>query len=152
MSLDPLVAPAHFVPVDHATPNRTLARSRTNDSVFNGRSAGAPAEASQGSRPEASHSSSSSRPDASHVRFGGLFVGLSNPRGGTSISSSLMPIRPDSEDEDEYGDDRTNHITNINTSSNKHSKEQEQDLQQETVDDHVRRDTADTHLQTLLPT
>ncbi|KAF9105386.1 hypothetical protein BGX29_000085 [Mortierella sp. GBA35] len=45
-----------------------------------------------------------------------------------------------------------NHITNINTSSNKHSKEQEQDLQQETVDDHVRRDTADTHLQTLLPT
>ncbi|KAF9428099.1 hypothetical protein BGZ76_002062 [Entomortierella beljakovae] len=32
-----------------------------------------------------------------------LFVGLSNPRGGTSISSSLLPIRPDSEDEDEDG-------------------------------------------------
>ncbi|KAG0327783.1 hypothetical protein BGZ99_006890 [Dissophora globulifera] len=30
----------------------------------------------------------------------GLFVTRSNPRGGTSISSSLLPIRPDSEDED----------------------------------------------------
>ncbi|KAG0376101.1 hypothetical protein BGX24_008288 [Mortierella sp. AD032] len=91
----------------------TLARSRTDDSVFSGRSSatGAPTETSQGSRPEASHTSSSSRPDPSHVRFGGLFVGLSNPRGGTSISSSLLPIRPDSEDEDEYGhtaeDDRS---------------------------------------------
>ncbi|KAI8350454.1 hypothetical protein B0O80DRAFT_129003 [Mortierella sp. GBAus27b] len=33
----------------------------------------------------------------------GMFVRRSNPRGGTSISSSLMPIRPDSEDEDEEG-------------------------------------------------
>ncbi|KAI7817331.1 hypothetical protein BC939DRAFT_507513 [Gamsiella multidivaricata] len=29
------------------------------------------------------------------------FVGHSNPRGGTSISSSLLPIRPESEDEDD---------------------------------------------------
>ncbi|KAF9171733.1 hypothetical protein BGX20_007036 [Mortierella sp. AD010] len=28
-----------------------------------------------------------------------LYVGRTNPRGGTSISSSLLPIRPDSEDE-----------------------------------------------------
>ncbi|KAF9117184.1 hypothetical protein BGX27_000033 [Mortierella sp. AM989] len=34
---------------------------------------------------------------------GGLYVGRTNPRGGTSISSSLLPIRPDSEDEDEEG-------------------------------------------------
>ncbi|KAF9912305.1 hypothetical protein EC991_000197 [Linnemannia zychae] len=115
MSLDPQGVPAHFLPVDHATPSSrmALARSRTDDSVFSGRSSanGAPAEAIQGSRPEVGHTSSSSRPDPSHVRFGGLFVGLSNPRGGTSISSSLLPIRPDSEDEDEYGhiveDDRS---------------------------------------------
>ncbi|KAI8606113.1 hypothetical protein EDD21DRAFT_361873 [Dissophora ornata] len=31
----------------------------------------------------------------------GLFVARSNPRVGTSISSSLLPIRPDSEDEDD---------------------------------------------------
>ncbi|CAO3563076.1 unnamed protein product [Mortierella alpina] len=43
-----------------------------------------------------------SRQDANHVRFSGLYMGLSNPRGGTSISSSLLPIRPDSEDEDDY--------------------------------------------------
>ncbi|KAF9900065.1 hypothetical protein EC991_007950 [Linnemannia zychae] len=30
-----------------------------------------------------------------------LFSGLSNPRGGTSISSSLFPIRPDSDDEND---------------------------------------------------
>ncbi|KAG0272407.1 hypothetical protein BGZ95_011854 [Linnemannia exigua] len=115
MSLNSQGVPAHFMPVDHATSSSrmTLASSRTDDSVFSGRSSatGAPAETSQGSRPEASHISSSSRPDPSHVRFGGLFVGLSNPRGGTSISSSLLPIRPDSEDEDEYGhtaeDDRS---------------------------------------------
>ncbi|KAF9127454.1 hypothetical protein BGW39_005855 [Mortierella sp. 14UC] len=115
MSLDPQGAPAHFMPVDHATPSSrmALARSRTDDSVFSGRSSanGASAEATQGSRPEVSHTSSGSRPDPSHVRFGGLFVGLSNPRGGTSISSSLLPIRPDSEDEDDYGhtaeDDRS---------------------------------------------
>ncbi|KAG0199913.1 hypothetical protein BGX28_006896 [Mortierella sp. GBA30] len=44
----------------------------------------------------------SSRQEAGHVRFSGLFMGLSNPRGGTSISSSLLPIRPDSEDEEDY--------------------------------------------------
>ncbi|KAF9908014.1 hypothetical protein BX616_000266 [Lobosporangium transversale] len=32
-----------------------------------------------------------------------LFVARSNPRVGTSISSSLLPIRPDSEDEDDDG-------------------------------------------------
>ncbi|KAF9968459.1 hypothetical protein BGZ70_003594 [Mortierella alpina] len=46
--------------------------------------------------------SQGSRQDANHVRFSGLYMGLSNPRGGTSISSSLLPIRPDSEDEDDY--------------------------------------------------
>ncbi|KAG9072090.1 hypothetical protein KI688_006314 [Linnemannia hyalina] len=90
----------------------TVARSRTEDSVFSGRSAGVPTEASLGSRSEASHASNSSRPDpSSHIRFGGLFVGLSNSRGGTSISSSLMPLQPNSEDEDDYGhtaeDDRS---------------------------------------------
>ncbi|KAG0200743.1 hypothetical protein BGX28_006285 [Mortierella sp. GBA30] len=30
-----------------------------------------------------------------------LLAGLSNPRGGTSISSSLLPIRPDSDDDDD---------------------------------------------------
>ncbi|KAF9127189.1 hypothetical protein BGX30_014915 [Mortierella sp. GBA39] len=113
MSLGPHGAPAHLVPVDHATPTRmTVARSRTDDSVFSGRSAGVPTEASLGSRSEASHASNSSRPDPSnHIRFGGLFVGLSNSRGGTSISSSLMPLQPNSEDEDDYGhtaeDDRS---------------------------------------------
>ncbi|KAG0301520.1 hypothetical protein BGZ97_002762, partial [Linnemannia gamsii] len=137
MSLDPPGAPAHFMPVDHATPTRmTVARSRTDDSVFSGRSAGVPAEASLGSRPEASHTSSS-RPDPSHVRFGGLFVGLSNPRGGTSISSSLMPIQPNSEDEDEYGhtgeDDRSQrrasslyHHLDIGPPANDNEQQQQQ--------------------------
>ncbi|KAF9193408.1 hypothetical protein BGZ50_007480 [Haplosporangium sp. Z 11] len=34
-----------------------------------------------------------------------LYAGLSNPRGGTSISSSLLPIRPDSDDDDDMDHD-----------------------------------------------
>ncbi|KAF9925925.1 hypothetical protein BGZ65_007508, partial [Modicella reniformis] len=34
-----------------------------------------------------------------------LYASLSNPRGGTSISSSLLPIRPDSDDDDDMEHD-----------------------------------------------
>ncbi|KAK3847961.1 MAG: hypothetical protein J3R72DRAFT_139183 [Linnemannia gamsii] len=50
-------------------------------------------------------SSASSTSAASTTTMGSdnhsLFPGLSNPRGGTSISSSLFPIRPDSDDEND---------------------------------------------------
>ncbi|KAG0220965.1 hypothetical protein BGX31_010330 [Mortierella sp. GBA43] len=36
-----------------------------------------------------------------------LYTGLSNPRGGTSISSSLLPIRPDSDDDDDMEHEAT---------------------------------------------
>ncbi|KAF9405339.1 hypothetical protein BGZ94_003630, partial [Podila epigama] len=37
--------------------------------------------------------------DSGHLHFASLFSSMPNPRGGTSISSSLLPIRPDSDDE-----------------------------------------------------
>ncbi|KAG0278122.1 hypothetical protein BGZ95_004660 [Linnemannia exigua] len=52
-----------------------------------------------------STTSSASPSSASSTALGSdnhsLFAGLSNPRGGTSISSSLFPIRPDSDDEND---------------------------------------------------
>ncbi|KAF8949352.1 hypothetical protein BGZ47_005575 [Haplosporangium gracile] len=154
MSLDPIGASAHFMPVDHATSTRmTVARSRTDDSVFSGRSTGVLAEASLGSRPEASHTSSS-RPDPSnHVRFGGLFVGLSNPRGGTSISSSLMPLQPNSEDEDEYGHTAEDDLSQRRASSLYHNldlgstvteTEQQQQTQQQPQGAGTRASTGDS--------
>ncbi|KAF9110731.1 hypothetical protein BGX27_005963 [Mortierella sp. AM989] len=40
-----------------------------------------------------------------------LYAGLSNPRGGTSISSSLLPIRPDSDDDDDMANDMNTSLT-----------------------------------------
>ncbi|KAF9104806.1 hypothetical protein BGX29_001222 [Mortierella sp. GBA35] len=54
-----------------------------------------------------------------------LFAGLSNPRGGTSISSSLFPIRPDSDDDDDMDHDiamdRDQHSSAQSLRSNTHN-------------------------------
>ncbi|GJJ78840.1 hypothetical protein EMPS_11199 [Entomortierella parvispora] len=51
----------------------------------------------------ATRTRSRSRATAASIASGSdnmsLYTGLSNPRGGTSISSSLLPIRPDSDDD-----------------------------------------------------
>ncbi|KAG0225747.1 hypothetical protein BGW42_004118 [Actinomortierella wolfii] len=49
----------------------------------------------------ASTTSSISDASSAPVTFSRFSLGLPNPRGGTSISSSLLPIRPDSDDEEQ---------------------------------------------------
>ncbi|KAG0082906.1 hypothetical protein BGZ93_002136 [Podila epicladia] len=61
----------------------------------------APSHPTERSLPNPSTTPAESFDTTNTHAFENLLVGLSNPR-GTSISSSLLPIRPDSDDEDVY--------------------------------------------------